>query len=144
MTLRPHDILELRDDHFSGGGPVTDDSAGPRSPGLIKMLKAAVERAPREPITASRALTADDEGRVLEIDPDGGTVDIDLPTGLDIGFFCELRQIGTGTVTITAGAGATINVVASATVPATIAEQWGAATVEVRAENTWLVDGRLA
>lgn len=142
MVLRPHDVLALRDDHFSGASALTEESG--TQDGLVRALKAATERAPRTAVTASRALTADDEGCVLEVDPDGGTVDIDLSAGLAVGFIAEIRQVGTGTVTITAGAGATINVIASAAVPATIAEQWAGVSVEVRDEDTWLIDGRLA
>lgn len=137
---RPHEILELDDAYFSGGAHLTEAQAG----GLMSILKGAVERAPIVAVTGSRALTAADEGRILEVDPAGGSITITLPTGLDVGFFTQVRQVGTGTVTIAGAGGTTVNAAASLDTPLTLAEQWGpGATVEVRATNSWLVTGQL-
>lgn len=143
-TFRPHQILAILARHFEGGGLLTEDQGAGSSPGLVDCLKGLGERAPRDSITADYTLTADDEGKVLEVDPDGGTVTITVPVDLLVGYYVEVRQVGTGTVNIVAASGVTIRVVASAADPIAIAEQWGGASVEVRALNDVIVDGRLA
>lgn len=140
---RPHELLAIPNDHFDGGRNQSAEGEEPIDKGLAAMVRTCVERAPILEVTADYTLLAADEGKIIEVNAAGATT-ITLPAGLPIGYFVQVRQVGAGTPTIAAGAGATLNVVASVTAPYTIAEQWAAAAVEVRAANTWLASGQLA
>lgn len=81
-------------------------------------------------VTASRALAAADNGRVLE----GGATDatLTLPTGLGKGFTCLLRRVGTGNLTVTAGTGVTLVPAAG---PVATTTQWDEIAVECVADT---------
>jgi hypothetical protein len=142
--LRPHQVLDIPDDHFDGGRNLTAEAEEGPDKGLPSMLRSLSERPPILSVSADYTLTKDDEGKIIEVDPGGGTVTVTLPPSLDVGYFVQVRQVGTGTARIAAGSGATLNVVATAASPTAIAEQWASAAVEVRASSTWIVTGALA
>lgn len=142
MPLRPHQLLDLANSYFSGNAHVSDALDGSR-PGLMAMLKIINERPEKRTITESEALTAEDEGRIIEVAPDGGgTVTIELPAGFAEGFFAQIQQVAAGTVILEAGAGATANAFND---PVTIelGGVWASVGVQVRDEDTWLVTGQL-
>lgn len=141
--LRPHNILDLPDDHFDGGRNTTAESEESSDRSLPNILRAAAERPPILTVTADYTLVPDDEGKIIEVNA-GVTTSITIPAGLPVGFFVQVRQVGAGTARIVAGAGVTINVVASAASPIDLAEQWGVAAIELRAANTAHVSGQLA
>jgi hypothetical protein len=141
--LRPHQVLDIPDDHFDGGRNLTAETEEGLDKRLSSMLRTLAERALITTVTSAYTLTGDDEGKIIEVDS-ADPVEITLPPSLDIGYFAQVRQVGAGAVTVVAGAGATLNVVASAVSPATISEQWASAAVEVRATSTWIITGALA
>src|SRR5690606_19673339 len=132
---RPHNLLTLSDDHFAGGRNTTAESEDPTNLTLPASLRAAVERTPILAVTADYTLSAEDEGKIIEVNS-GSTVTITVPTGLAVGYFVQVRQIGAGTARIAAASGVTLNVIASAASPIDIAERWGVAAIELRAANT--------
>ena len=82
-------------------------------------------------------------GAVLEVDPAGGALTITLPaTDVGPGWFAEVVQIGAGTVTLAAGAGATLVSPGALT---DLAGQWSAATIRRRdGSGEWIANGDLA
>lgn len=81
-------------------------------------------------LTASRTLTAADNGRVLE----GGATDVTLtlPAGLGKGFSCLLRRVGSGNLTATAGSGVTFVPAAG---PIATTTQWDEIAIECVADS---------
>lgn len=81
-------------------------------------------------VTASRALTAADNGRVLE----GATADVTLtlPAGLGKGFSCLLRRVAAGNLTASAGTGVTF---APAAGPVATTAQWDEIAIECVADT---------
>lgn len=67
---------------------------------------AVPDRAKSE-VTASRAITAADDGVLLQGNS-ASTITLTLPAGLPVGFQCRVMQIGVGKCTI-AASGATVN-----------------------------------
>lgn len=139
MPLRPHAILRLRDALFSGGAHLTERG----DTGLLAMLKGLAERPPICAHDDDYTVSVDDEGAVLELNPDGGSLTLTLPIDLPVGFFATVRQVSTGTVTIEAGAGASL-VAVGASASVDLAGRWASAGIEVRAADSWHVAGQLA
>lgn len=63
-------------------------------------------------LTATRALSADDNGRRL-VNSGASNYTLTIPSGLDSSFTCEVIQMSTGTVTLAAGSGTTLAELAS-------------------------------
>ena len=93
-------------------------------------------------ISADYSVVGADISRMLEVDPGGGTVTITLPSGIQTGFFCFVRQIAAGTVNFAVGAGASINSLVGGS-PSGSA-QWGSVVVEKRTTTAWIAAGDLA
>lgn len=138
MPLRPHAILALRNNLFSGGAHLTERG----DTGLMRMLKAVAERPPVRAIDDDYRLAAANEGSNIEVDPDGGTATIELPSGLPVGYMAVVRQVGLGTVTIAPAACVTLHVFGGAS-PIDLAGRWAVAIAEVRGTSDWFVAGQL-
>lgn len=143
-----NDYFPLDQDYFSGGSfltPGRDPATGFDRAGLRTLLNELGSRPTYTTLDDDYTIDADDELQVLEADPTaaGGSMTITLPADFTQGFVCTIRQVTAGTVTIAAGVGATVNRVATAASPITLAEQWATATLEVRAEDSWIVVGQL-
>ena len=93
-------------------------------------------------VATSRSVTIADAGRTLRVDPGGGTVTLTLELTPDTGFFCQICQVGAGTVDFIAGAGATVDSTVGAT-PA-VAAQFGCVTCERHPGTQWIVAGAIA
>jgi len=81
--------------------------------GKFAIVGLAAQSVPIE-ITGSRALTAADNGAML-YSASASAITLTVPSGLPIGFGVAVAQNSTGQVTITAGAGVTVNSVSSYT-----------------------------
>lgn len=82
-----------------GGAPAFCDAAS--------WVSFAVPDRPKSEVTASRTLTAADDG-VLLLGNSASTITLTLPAGLPVGFQCRVQQVGAGKCTI-AASGATVN-----------------------------------
>ncbi len=78
-------------------------------------------------VSASRALAATDNGKVLEVNS-ASAITLTVPSSLAATFNCIVCQIGAGQVTIAAGAGASVNAFGGAKT----AGQWAELSVRVR------------
>lgn len=78
-------------------------------------------------VSASRGLTAADNGKVLEVNS-ATAITLTVPSTLAATFNCIVAQIGAGQVTIAAGAGASVNAFGGAKT----AGQWAELSVRVR------------
>jgi len=84
-------------------------------------------------------LVAADNGRIITFDS-AATHTLRIPTGLDIGFNATIIQLGTGQVTCTGLAGATVNCYASGN---KILGQHGSASILCYASNVYNLAGTL-
>jgi hypothetical protein len=90
-------------------------------------------------VTASRDILQGDLGRMLEVDPGGGAVVLTCPALFGAGFNFTVRQVGPGSVSFVAGAGASLVSLTGAA--PTITGQWAAVTVDNRSGTEWVVIG---
>lgn len=93
----------------------------------------------------AHTLVASDNGKLVQISNASG-VALTVPqdsdaTDIEIGFKCQVMQMGAGAVTVTAGTGATLR---KAGATAKCLAQYGVVEVQKIAANTWRVNGELA
>lgn len=72
---------------------------------VVDTLSSEVRQFEAVALSANRTLAAADSGKVLVF---SAAATLTVPTGLPVGFACTIVQRGTGTVTVAAGAGATV------------------------------------
>lgn len=141
------DWFPLRWDYFTGGTNLTPIpvNAPNEPPDLREIINDLAARPVIGTVDDDYTVVEADELTTIEVDPaaNAGAITITLPDDFPVGWVATLRQITAGTVTIEAGAGATMVQVGSATVPVTLAEQWAMATIEVRATDAWIISGQL-
>jgi hypothetical protein len=92
---------------------------------------------------ASYTLVLTDKNKMVEISNSSATtltIPADDSVNFGTGATIVILQTGTGQVTLTAGAGVTIN----ATPGAKLRTQWSSATLVKRAANTWVALGDLS
>jgi hypothetical protein len=92
--------------------------------------------------TANYTAALTDRGTCVEMNVAGAntfTVPPNASVAFDIGVVIEVRQVGTGQTTITAGAGVTLRTATSATTRV----QWSTVSVQQRAANEWVLSGDL-
>lgn len=150
-------------DHFSGGGNLTGDdaealiravnalaaAADPTLPATLAALDTRVDELEARPtiatVDADYTVLLTDELTIIEADPAAGdgSIVIELPADFPVGFIVTVRQVSAGTVTFVDDGSSTVNAFGDPA-PPTLAGQWAQVTAEVRAADTWLVDGRLA
>jgi len=82
---------------------------------------------------------AADRGKVLEVTGAGPLV-ITLPTGLGTGFDCEINNISGATVTLSAGAGATL---VSRAGLSGVSIQYASVYLRTRTATQWIASGDL-
>jgi hypothetical protein len=91
-------------------------------------------------VAGSKTLALTDADKMLEI---SAAATITIPTNASVAFpvgtTINLTQTGTGTVSVVAASGATVNFTPSNTLRA----QWSSAVLVKRATNTWLLSGDL-
>lgn len=87
--------------------------------------------------TSLYTLAAADQNAAIECN---GTFSVYLPTSLDIGFQAMIVNVGTGTITIYPGSGATVYSRDSSN---DLRKQYGGATVYKRSSTAWLATGDL-
>jgi len=84
-------------------------------------------------------LVAADNGKTVTLS-NASAITLTVPSGLGIGFNCLLVQIGAGQVTVSAGAGATVNSRGSMT---KLNGQYAAGSLVAYAANTFVLAGDL-
>lgn len=89
-------------------------------------------------VSSSRNLAATDYGAVLSVT---GSRTLTIPTGLAVGAEIEILNYGTGTVTIAAASGVTIN---GGTSSVTISDQYKSAVLKCMASNVWVIQGAIS
>jgi hypothetical protein len=92
---------------------------------------------------ASYTLVLTDKNKMVEISNSSATtltIPADNSVNFGTGATIVILQTGTGQVTLTAGAGVTLN----ATPGAKLRTQWSSATLVKRAANTWVALGDLS
>jgi hypothetical protein len=141
MTTKPADTLNLPEFYFQGGAHLDEANEA----GLRAHLQGLAGRVSTSSVEgAAYTVLATDAGLILEAYADSATQTFTLPADIPVGFIAQIRQVEPGTVELTAGAGASIDVVASASSPIQLSEQWATCTIEVRDVDTWIVTGQLA
>jgi hypothetical protein len=94
-------------------------------------------------VAADRALALSDVGKSLQLDDGSDPIEITIPANATIAFALgneiELEAIGTGTYTVTAASGVTLNNVSVGSTD--IAFRTGAVRLKKLATNTWLING---
>lgn len=85
-------------------------------------------------------LFSTDNGRVVTLN-NAGAITVTVPSGLGLAFSCTLIQLGTGQVTLTAGAGVTINGPGGVNKTAT---RYSAITLLAISENVYVLSGDAA
>lgn len=80
--------------------------------------------------------------KILEIDPAGSTTTLNFPETMQRGFYCMIRLIGSGSVTMQATGSATMNSTAGSS--PTISTQWGHATADKRSTTGWVISGDIS
>lgn len=89
-------------------------------------------------VSSSRNLAATDYGGVLQA---SGTITLTIPTGLAVGAEIEILNYGTGTVTIAAASGVTLNHASAGSV--SCSEQDKSVVLKCMASNTWNAQGAI-
>jgi len=89
---------------------------------------------------ATRLLAAADHGTTIEMTV-ASTVTI--PAGLPVGWWCKIRQAGSGQVTFANDGTSALVALSDYTVPLKTAEQWADVVVECRATNNIKITGEL-
>lgn len=141
------DWFPLRWDYFTGGTNLTPtpENAPGEPPDLREIINDLAARPVIGTVDDDYTVEEGDELMTIEVDPaaNGGAITVTLPAEFPVGWVAALRQTTAGVVTVEAGAGATLDHVATAADPVTLAEQWAMATIEVRATDAWIISGQL-
>lgn len=94
-----------------------------------------------KPITTSYTLSNEDKGWVLNVSASGATTLTVPPLSIPIGSEIKIIRTGAGTITFSAGSGATLN---SKSGFLNLATQYTSATLIKTAASTWLLLGDLS
>lgn len=79
---------------------------------------------------------------ILEIDPSGSTTTLNFPETISAGFYCMIRLVGTGTLTMQATGSATVSSTAGSA--PSISTQWSHATADKKNGLVWAISGDIA
>lgn len=97
---------------------------------------------------ANHTLTVDDVAHVAALQPDGGTVQLTIPTaadsGIEVASVVEAYQYGAGTLDVVPASGVTLRSPVGVTGARALAGDQAAASLRQRATDEWVLQGRLA
>ena len=99
---------------------------------------ACAKAAPIDSISAATTLTAVHQAHLLLVN---GTYTITIASGLPVGMECEVMNYGSGTVTIAAASGVTLN--GSSGGSKTVPSRYTSAVLKCVASNTWVIQGAI-
>lgn len=91
--------------------------------------------------TTTYTVSASDFGQILHVDTSSADVTIELPAGLTAGRQLEIKNTGSGKVTLSSTASSTLHAPDGKTA---ITKQYGGVTVRHKASDVWYAEGRLA